>query len=179
MKKIISLVLSVVMLFSVTAGLNISAYADELPASGSCGENVTYTFDSETGALTISGTGYMTDYEYTNQCPLSYKPEIKSIIVEEGVKGIGARNFSFLENLESIVISSTVTKIGDYAIGINHSLSVITVSKDNSVYDSRDNCNAIIKTADNELITGCKSTVIPDTVTKIGDSAFTECIQSA
>ena len=68
MKKIISLVLSVVMLFSVTAGLNISAYADELPASGSCGENVTYTFDSETGALTISGTGYMTDYEYTNQC---------------------------------------------------------------------------------------------------------------
>ncbi len=176
MKKFISITLSVLMLFSVTAGLNISVYADSLPASGSCGENVTYTFDSETGVLTISGTGDMTDYEYTNQCPLSYKSEIKSIVVEEGVKGIGARNFCFCENLESISIPSTVTKIGDYAIGINHNLSVITVSKDNSVYDSRDNCNAIIKTADNELIVGCKSTVIPDTVKKIGDSAFTECI---
>ncbi|MBQ9518205.1 MAG: leucine-rich repeat domain-containing protein [Eubacterium sp.] len=172
--KILSVLLSLVLIISTFMSLPFTIYA--LESSGKCGENTTYTFDESTGALTISGTGDMTDYEYTKQCPLSYKSEIKSIIVKEGVTGIGARNFCFCENLESITIPSTVTKIGDYAIGVDHNLSSIIVSKYNKVYDSRDNCNAIIKTADNELIVGCKSTVIPDTVTKIGDSAFTECI---
>lgn len=45
----------------------------------------------------------------------------------------------------------------------------------NPIYDSRNNCNAIIETATNTLIAGCKSTIIPNGVTCIGDAAFWEC----
>ena len=45
----------------------------------------------------------------------------------------------------------------------------------NSVYDSRENCNAIIETATNTLITGCKNTIIPNSITKIGYQAFEHC----
>ena len=62
MKKILSLILSLVMLLSVTAGLNLTAKA-ETANSGKCGENVTYSLDSSTGELTISGTGKMDDYQ--------------------------------------------------------------------------------------------------------------------
>jgi len=51
-------------------------------------------------------------------------------------------------------------------------LTTITVDPDNTVYDSRGNCNAIILTAENKLVQGCKGTVIPSNVTAIGDYAF-------
>ena len=54
-------------------------------------------------------------------------------------------------------------------------LTSISVDSDNSVYDSRNNCNAIIETATNTLINGCKSTVIPDSLTSIGNQAFYGC----
>ena len=60
MKKVLSLLLSITMLLSISAGLDLTAYAQVL--TGSCGENVTYTLDTETGVLTISGTGKMYDY---------------------------------------------------------------------------------------------------------------------
>ena len=74
--------------------------------------------------------------------------------------------------LKSVKIPSTVTKISS---GTFNGLSRIQVSEENSVYDSRDNSNAIIETATNTLITGSNSTVIPDSVKSIGDSAFYDC----
>ena len=175
MKKIISLILSVVMLLSVTAGLNITVYADELPSSGSCGDNVTYKFDSETGALTISGTGDMTEYAAVNQCPLSMNDRIVSIVIEEGVTSVGRQAFAFCDNLKSVTIPTTVTKIGAGALGVNKCLTTIIVDKNNTVFDSRNDCNAIIKTADNELMIGSNSTVIPNDITQIADYAFLGC----
>ena len=43
------------------------------------------------------------------------------------------------------------------------------------VYDSRNDCNAIIKTSDNTLVVGCKNTIIPSSVTSLGDWAFFGC----
>lgn len=54
-------------------------------------------------------------------------------------------------------------------------MASITVEEGNNTYDSRNNCNAIIETATNKLIVGCKSTVIPDNVTTIGYKAFKGC----
>ena len=54
-------------------------------------------------------------------------------------------------------------------------LTSIIVDKNNPKYDSRNNCNAIIETETNELIAGCKNTIIPDNVTSIGDCAFNWC----
>lgn len=56
--------------------------------------------------------------------------------------------------------------------GRNLNLSIIVVDNANTVYDDRNNCNAIIETATNKLMFGCKTTIIPDTVTSIGKNAF-------
>ena len=54
-------------------------------------------------------------------------------------------------------------------------LTSIIVADENKVYDSRNNCNAIIETKTNRLIQGCANTVIPDSVTEIGNWAFDAC----
>ena len=54
-------------------------------------------------------------------------------------------------------------------------LRSIIVESGNPIYDSRNNCNAIIETSSNTLIEGCRNTVIPNSVTAIGDNAFYEC----
>ena len=54
-------------------------------------------------------------------------------------------------------------------------LTSMIVESGNTKYDSRDNCNAIIETASNTLVAGCKNTIIPNSVTSIGDYAFRGC----
>ena len=106
------------------------------------------------------------------------------------VTGISALAFNKYEshNITGISIPSTVTSIGLFCFvgedwytfdntifsdcdGLTH----ITVASGNPIYDSRDNCNAIIETASNTLLAGCKSTVIPNTVIAIGKAAFSGC----
>ena len=77
--------------------------------------------------------------------------------------------------LTSVRIPSSVTKITSYAFSACSGLTSIVVESGNSVYDSRNNCNAIIETASNTLITGCKNTIIPSSVTSIGYGAFASC----
>ena len=74
-------------------------------------------------------------------------------------------------NLSSINIPSSVSDIDPYAF-LNNPLTSITVDSSNSTYDSRDNSNAIIDTANNILIQGSRNTVIPNTVVEIEESAF-------
>jgi hypothetical protein len=68
-----------------------------------------------------------------------------------------------------------VISIGERAFYGNSGLINIIVEKENSVYDSREGCNAIIRKNDNELIAGCKNTIIPNSVKSIGDHAFSGC----
>lgn len=85
---------------------------------------------------------------------------------------------AFLEciSLTSVHIPASVTHIGSHLFAQCHSLSTVTVDTNNPVYDSRDNCNAIIETASNTLINACNNTTtIPATVTSIGDYAFGSC----
>ena len=77
--------------------------------------------------------------------------------------------------MKSVTIGNSVTSIGNYAFRGCSGLTSIIVESGNSVYDSRENCNAIIETATNTLISGCKNTIIPNSVTKIGNHAFDEC----
>ena len=131
MKKVFSIILSVIMLFSICAGLNFTAYA--LESSGSCGENVTYTYDDETETLIISGTGDMYDY-YDND---SYSCEgdnlppffqnnnfIDHIVVEDGVTSIGNFAFEGCDYLSSVILPQSVKKIGYAAFfdckGLSH-----------------------------------------------------------
>ena len=94
---------------------------------------------------------------------------------EYTVTSIGYYAFSNCDNLTSIEIPNSVTSIGDYAFYYCSNLTSITVEEGNPVYDSRNNCNAIIETETNTLIAGCQNTLIPNSVTSIGGSAFYKC----
>ena len=73
--------------------------------------------------------------------------------------------------VESLTIGSNIKEIEEHAFGLDPFHS-ITVSQRNAIYDSRNNCNAIIETASNILIAGSSNTVIPEGVVEIGTSAF-------
>ena len=99
---------------------------------------------------------------------------LANITLSRNLTSIGNQAFCSCVSLTSITIPSNVTDIGiQLFIGCD-SLTNVTVEK-NHVYDSRDNCNAIIETASNKLINGCKNTVIPNSVTSIGTCAFSQC----
>ena len=100
---------------------------------------------------------------------------LTSITIPNGVTSIGKSAFSSCTGLTSIIIPNSVTSIGDYTFFECTGLTSILVAEGNSVYDSRENSNAIIETATNKLIIGCENTIIPNSVTSIGESAFWCC----
>ena len=100
---------------------------------------------------------------------------LASINIPNSVTNIGSNAFIGCSDLTSISIPSSVTNIRNNAFIGCSGLTSIKVENDNSCYDSRDNCNAIIETESNTLIAGCKNTVIPNTVTTIGNEAFSGC----
>ena len=91
------------------------------------------------------------------------------------VTTIGGEAFFWCSYLTSVTIPNSVTTIEYGAFEGCSGLTSIVVESGNSVYDSRNNCNAIIKTASNTLIQGCKNTIIPNSVTTIEQSAFFGC----
>lgn len=90
------------------------------------------------------------------------------------VTSIGDSAFMWCYELTSITIPNSVTTIGKCAFSHCNAFS-ISVDGGNNIYDSRDNCNAIIETATNALIVGTHNTVVPSSVTGIGDYAFCGC----
>ena len=118
------------------------------------------------------------------------------LVIPNSVTTVGYGAFQYCSGYDGdLIIGSAVTTIEDYAfnscdgmtgtlyipsgvqsIGGNSfgycAFSGITVDPENSVYDSRNDCNAIIETSTNQLLTGCKNSTIPNTVTSIGYCAF-------
>lgn len=115
---------------------------------------------------------------YINNVLYSYKgtmPEGTSIDIKEGTISIATNAFSSCSGLTSITIPNSVTSISGQAFSNCSGLSKIVVESGNPVYDSRDNCNAIIATSIESLIVGCKNTSIPNSVKWINNYAFSGC----
>ena len=120
----------------------------------------TVSYDGETYKVTSIG-----EEAFVN-CPFS------NITLPNSILSIEKDAFGGCKNLKSITIPKSVKYIANGFLNFSDGVTSIVVDKDNEVYDSRNDCNAIIETETNELIQGCQNTIIPNTVKRIGDQAF-------
>ena len=100
---------------------------------------------------------------------------LTSIGIPNSVTSIGYYAFSGCSGLTNVIIPNSVTSIGENVFECCSKLESIIVESGNPKYDSRENCNAIIETATNTLKLGCKNSTIPNSVTSIGNYAFSDC----
>lgn len=100
--------------------------------------------------------------------------KLKSVTIGNSVTDIVGNSFSYCTGLLTLTIPRSVSFIDGLAFDDCYRLTSIDVVSDNPYFDSRNNCNAIIKTSTNTLVKGCKNTVIPNTVEVIGRAAFTQ-----
>ena len=154
MKRILTLIL-----FLATT---IVSWADD---SGTCGENLIWTYVESTNTLTISGSGAMKNYFSSNYPWYSYRNDLNTIIIENGVTSIGYNAFSGCTGLTSVTIGNGVTSIGGFAFSGCTGLTSIEIP--NSVTS--------IGGYAFEGCTGLTSIEIPNSVTSIGDYAFSSC----
>lgn len=121
---------------------------------------------------------------------------LTSVVIPEGITWLSDGTFTGCKNLETVTLPTTletieynafsnsgltsifipkgVTSISSTSFNYCGKLSTISVSDENTTYDSRNNCNAIIQTATNQILRGTSNTIIPNTVTSIGDNAFND-----
>lgn len=102
----------------------------------------------------------------------NYCSSLKSVTLPNSVLSLGDWAFYGCKSLTSITIPNSVTNVGERVFEACANLTQMNVSSSNTKYDSRDECNAIIETTSNKLIEGCGNTIIPNSVTSIGEYAF-------
>ncbi|MBO4485780.1 MAG: leucine-rich repeat protein [Prevotella sp.] len=117
----------------------------------------------EARAVTAIGTEFKGKSAVTSFDELRYFTNLKNIATEA---------FAGCSSLKSIIIPAKVSTIGTSVFSGCSALESVEVTPDNSYYDSRNGCNAIVRTADNCLVAGCKTTVIPADVVALGEAAF-------
>ena len=158
------------MIITTISALPFSAHATVY--SGKCGDNVSYSFDTDTGDITISGTGDMYNYS-TSEAPwANYADGIKTVIVEYGVTSIGDYAFNNppvdenrYSKLESVKIAQTVTKIGQLAFRGCNGLTTVVIPYG-------------VKTIKYAAFYDCanlKKIALPSTLTSIASTVFGKC----
>jgi len=132
----------------------------------------TFGFRSCSSLQSITLPSFITTID---QNAFYYCSGLTSITIPNSVTSIGEDAFYGCSGLTSITIPNSVTSIGTNPFSNCSGLTSISVASGNTTYDSRNNCNAIIETDSNALIVGCENTVIPNSVTSIGNYAFYYC----
>ena len=180
-RRIISMILAAVLLVCLAP----AAFA----ASGTCGSGVRWSYDADTGALVISGSGEMYDYGDMVSAPWNeYTDSITSITVESGVTSIGAGAFSKCSAATELTMADTVRKIGSWAFHYCVSLESLDISA--AVTEIGSWAFSLCRAAESVTLprgltaigTGAfaycgslKEIEIPSTVAEIGGWAFSSC----
>ncbi len=143
--------------------------AEAASYSGTCGDNLTWSLDTETGLLEISGSGSMSSFTFygakvkkTDAPWFEYSSYIKTVNITSGVTNIGMAAFAFCSSIERVTISDSVSSISIFSFFDCDSLEEIVLSDgleriENSAFYSCDNLQSIN---------------IPDSVTSIDSGAF-------
>lgn len=100
---------------------------------------------------------------------------IKKLVIDEGIKTVGRLAFYGCSDLRSVSIPSTVSSFGECIFYNCPELISIDVNKANPDFDSREQCNAVIRTSDNAVELGCAGTLFPKSVSQISIRAFCGC----
>lgn len=130
-------------------------------AFGNCEELTTITIPQSVTNIGLSAF---------NSCT-----NLQSITLPDALESIDTWAFCRCAALKSVVIPKGAKEIDNSVFMNCPNLTSIVVSEDNPIYDSRENCNAIIRTSTNELVLGNHSSTIPNTVRRIGHAAFYDC----
>lgn len=177
MKRKMSRALSFIftLTFAVTTMLSLGVTPAVAATAGSCGNSATWSYDSATTTLTISGTGATKNYNaMISKAPWeSYKPNITNLVVEEGITEIGNYNFYNCTALVSVSLPSTLTVL--------HGSGTMTTS-----YGCFQNCTSLqsitlpenLTTIENCAFKDCtslKSITFPDSVTTLSYGCFSGC----
>ena len=196
--KLLKRVLSWLLVCCLIMGMVPSTvFAAEVVASGTCGENLTWTVD-DAGVLTISGTGEMDDYgpstetvfspevSYSNQPWGAHRASITSIVIGAGVTGIGDYAFCNCKSLTEVSIPDTVKRIGMGVFSMDSALKSVTIPEGvvSIGPGAFSRCSAVteisipkgIQKLEDYVLYSCSSLteiVIPAAVTEIGSYAFT------
>ena len=150
-------------LFFILAMLPMAAYADD---SGSCGDNLTWTFVESTGTLTISGSGAMTDFANNRAIPwYAYINSIEKVIIENGVTTIGRCAFYLCNNISSVTIPNSVTNISDYSFFSCNNISSIVIPNNVTSIGEDAFCGC----------SGLTSITLPEGIEGIGQYTFANC----
>ena len=133
-------------------------------------------FKNNSKIKTFDELKYFTGLTKIGSSTFYYCTSLEFVSFPNTVKTIEASVFYGCSNLKSLVIPASVTS---FSSGLNYKycrkLASIVVEEGNQVYDSRDNCNAVIQKSSNTLMLGCMNTIIPNTVKEIGAYAFDNC----
>ena len=168
-------------------GVQQEAYAASAVKSGTCGDNLTWTFDSE-GTLTISGTGEMGDFHYYDSPWDGMENDVKTVIIKSGVTTIGDSAFMGFVNLTQVTIPDTVVKIDNRVFCRCSSLKNVTIpgSVETIGYNAFLECSSLtsikipegVKSIDSYAFgycSGLTKITIPDSVKTIDSAAFSNC----
>lgn len=157
--------------------------------NGKCGDNVSYSFDFDTGHLNINGEGAIRSYTYSSKAPwYSFSDNIVSVIIEPGVTGIGDYAFFWCDKITSVTIPSSVKSIGLSAFENCNALTSVNIPDgvESIGIDAFKNCKALtsvnisgsVKSIGEKAFSGCDELIkvtIQDGVESIDTFAFSGC----
>ena len=165
-RKCVSTVLAVFLVFTFFVFFSFAEEDESIIDSGTTGDlSWTLTGTETDMVLTITGSGFMPDYNESSIPWSEYKTKIKNIVIEEGISSVGNYAFYSLNKLEEISLPSSLRSIGSYSF-VKDS-SIIEISLPDGV--------ASIGAWAFEGCSSLKSITIPDSVTSIGAWAFEGC----